>query len=340
MAPQKILITGAAGFIGFHLAENLAARGYAVLGIDNINSYYDTAFKEARLRFSGISASAIDEGKKLTSEKHKNYSFIKMDLTNRSGLFRLFEQEKCDYVINLAAQAGVRYSLENPYAYIESNISGFLNILEACRLYQTKHLIFASSSSVYGLNTKVPFSESDPTDHPVSLYAATKKSNELLAYSYSRLYQLPVTGLRFFTVYGPWGRPDMAPFLFTKAIFDGAPIKVFNNGGMKRDFTYIDDIVDGIARVLEASPSPPPGAYKIYNIGYGQPVDLISFIGTIEKSAGKKAQKELLPMQPGDVPVTWADISGLAADTGYQPRTGIAEGVPRFVQWYRDYYRR
>jgi UDP-glucuronate 4-epimerase len=334
---MKILVTGAAGFIGFHLAEKLSGMGRLVTGIDNINAYYDTALKEARLKHSGIPVESIREGVRLPSACFDTYSFIKMDLADPAGLFDLFKQEQFDCVINLAAQAGVRYSLENPEAYIKSNINGFFNILEACRHYHIKHLVFASSSSVYGLNEKVPFSITDNTDRPASLYAATKKSNELLAHSYSYLYQMAVTGLRFFTVYGPWGRPDMAPFIFTRAILEDKPIKVFNNGLMKRDFTYIDDIIEGIIRVIDSIPFSP--AYRIYNIGCGRPVDLMSFIETIEKSAGRKAKKELLPMQAGDVPVTWADTGSLEADTGYRPKTGIEEGIPRFVEWYRGYYR-
>jgi UDP-glucuronate 4-epimerase len=334
---MKILVTGTAGFIGFHLAEKLSGMGRRVIGIDNINAYYDTALKEARLTHSGIPVESIREGVALPSARFDSYSFIKMDLADRSGLFHLFKKEQFDCVINLAAQAGVRYSLENPYAYIESNINGFFNILEACRHYHVKRLVFASSSSVYGLNEKVPFSSADNTDRPASLYAATKKSNELLAHSYSYLYQLAVTGLRFFTVYGPWGRPDMAPFLFTRAILEDKPIKVFNNGRMKRDFTYIDDIIEGIIRVIDRIPLS-PGAYRLYNIGCGRPVDLMAFIEAIEKSAGRKAKKELLPMQAGDVPVTWADTGELEADTGYRPETGIEEGIPRFVAWYKEYY--
>jgi UDP-glucuronate 4-epimerase len=333
---MKILITGSAGFIGFHLVEKVAQAGHTVIGIDNINTYYDTSLKEARLKHSGITLESIAEGRKVPSNKFERYWFIKMDLCDRVRLFDLFKQEGFDYVVNLAAQAGVRYSLENPYTYIESNVSGFLHILEACRNNPIKHLVFASSSSVYGMNEKVPFASSDNTDHPVSLYAATKKSNELMAYAYSGLYHLPVTGLRFFTVYGPWGRPDMAPFLFTKAIFEDTPIKVFNHGNMKRDFTYIDDIVTGIIRAMERVPSA-QSAYKIYNIGYGKPLDLMTFINTLEKSVGKKAQTELLPMQPGDVPLTWADTRELEADTGYRPQTSIEEGVPRFIDWYREY---
>jgi UDP-glucuronate 4-epimerase len=334
---MNILVTGTAGFIGFHLAERLSAMGRTVTGIDNLNAYYDTSLKEARLKHSGIPVESIREGIKLPSARFDTYAFIKMDLGDRAGLFALFEKEQFDCVINLAAQAGVRYSLENPASYIESNINGFFNILEACRCYHVKRLVFASSSSVYGLNEKVPFSSVDQTDRPASLYAATKKANELLAHSYSYLYQMAVTGLRFFTVYGPWGRPDMAPFIFTRAILEDKPIKVFNNGRMKRDFTYIDDVVEGILRVIDLPPPKP--AYRIYNIGFGRPVDLLSFIETIEKSAGKRAKKELLPMQAGDVPVTWADTVEFEADTGWRPKTGIAEGIPRFVRWYRGYYR-
>jgi UDP-glucuronate 4-epimerase len=334
---MKILVTGTAGFIGFHLAQRLSEMGHLVLGIDNINAYYDTALKEARLKNAGIGVESIREGIKLSSARFDTYFFIKMDLADSAGLFSLFEREQFDWVINLAAQAGVRYGLENPYAYIESNINGFFNVLEACRRYHIKHLVFASSSSVYGLNEKVPFSTADHTDRPASLYAATKKSNELLAYSYSYLYQMTITGLRFFTVYGPWGRPDMAPFLFTKAILEDRPIKVFNHGNMKRDFTYIDDIIEGVVRTVDPAPGLSRGAYKIYNIGCGKPVDLMTFIETIEKATGKRAKKELLPMQAGDVPVTWADTAELEADTGYRPRTGIEEGIPRFVEWYRGY---
>jgi UDP-glucuronate 4-epimerase len=335
----KILATGTAGFIGFHLAEKLSALGHTVVGIDNINPYYDTALKEARLEHSGIDVRSIEEGKKQQSRIFKNYFFVKMDLADRSGLSGLFETERFDYVVNLAAQAGVRYSLENPHAFIESNVSGFLNILEACRTHHIRHLVFASSSSVYGLNEGVPFSTGDTTDRPASLYAATKKSGELMAHAYSHLYRLPATGLRFFTVYGPWGRPDMAPFLFIRAILENRPVKVFNNGNMQRDFTYIDDIVEGTVRAMDKIPASAPVPFKIYNIGYGSPVNLMTFIETMEKNAGRKAKKELLPMQPGDVPVTWADIKEFEADTGYRPKTGIAEGIPKFVEWYREFYR-
>jgi UDP-glucuronate 4-epimerase len=335
---MNILVTGTAGFIGFHLAEKLSGLGHRVIGIDNVNNYYDTSLKHARLKHSGIPVESIQEGTKQPSGIFKQYFFIKMDITDRGGLFDVFKHERFDYVIHLAAQAGVRYSLENPYAYIDSNISGFLNILEACRENRVRHLVYASSSSVYGLNEKAPFAVSDKTDQPASLYAATKKSNELMAQVYSHLYKLPVTGLRFFTVYGPWGRPDMAPTLFAKAIFEHTPIRVFNHGNMQRDFTYIDDIIEGTVRVMNKIPAPSPAPCKIYNIGYGKPVDLMTFIETIEKSAGKTVKKELLPMQAGDVPLTWADISGLEADTGYRPRVSIEEGVPQFVEWYKRYY--
>jgi UDP-glucuronate 4-epimerase len=334
---MNILVTGTAGFIGFHLAKKLSALNHRVIGIDNINAYYDTSLKEARLRNSGIAVESIREGVKQPSGIFDNYAFVKMDLADRDGLFELFEKEKFEYVVHLAAQAGVRYSLENPSVYIESNISGFLNILEACRKFPVKHLVFASSSSVYGLNQKVPFSVTDAADHPASLYAATKRSNELMAHAYSHLYRLPVTGLRFFTVYGPWGRPDMAPFLFTGAVLEDKPIRVFNHGDMKRDFTYIDDIIEGTIRVMNKIPAPSPAPCKIYNIGYGKPVDLMTFIELIEKNTGKNARKEMLPMQAGDVPVTWAGIDELAADTGYRPQTDIEAGVPKFVEWYKAY---
>jgi UDP-glucuronate 4-epimerase len=332
------LVTGAAGFIGFHLAEKLSLLGHVVTGIDNLNGYYDVELKYGRLRCLGFEKEKTGVGKKQQSSVFENCFFIKMDLADRAGLFDLFEKEQFDYVVNLAAQAGVRYSLENPHAYIESNINGFLNILEACRGRRVKHLVFASSSSVYGLNEKVPFSPEDPADSPASLYAATKKANELMAYSYSHLYRLPVTGLRFFTVYGPWGRPDMAPFIFTKAILEDKPIKLFNYGSMKRDFTYIDDVIEGTIRVIDRPPSPPPAACKIYNVGYGKPVNLMTLVETIEKSAGKKAKKELLPMQAGDVPVTWADTSSFEADTGCRRKISVGEGIPKFVEWYKLYY--
>ncbi|MDR0721155.1 MAG: NAD-dependent epimerase [Treponema sp.] len=335
---MNILVTGTAGFIGFHLAKKLSVLGHRVIGIDNINAYYDTTLKEARLKNSGIAVESIRDGIKQPSKVFDNYFFVKMDLADRGGLFDLFKKERFDYVVHLAAQAGVRYSLENPYAYIESNISGFLNILEACRKNRVKHLVYASSSSIYGLNEKTPFAVSDKTDSPASLYAATKKSNELMAHAYSHLYRLPVTGLRFFTAYGPWGRPDMAPAIFTRAIFENKPVKVFNNGNMRRDFTYIDDIIEGTVRVMNKAPAPSPVPCKVYNIGYGKPVGLMTFIETIEHYTGRKAKKELLPMQPGDVPITWADINELEADTGYRPKTSIEEGVRKFVEWYKGYY--
>jgi UDP-glucuronate 4-epimerase len=341
----NILVTGTAGFIGFHLMERLCGEGHTVTGIDNINDYYDVALKYARLLHSGIHPlnkteenDRIPFGERIQSTKFGNYSFIRLDLADKTGIEKLFAETPFDCVIHLAAQAGVRYSLENPDVYINSNINGFFNILEACRRHNVKHLVFASSSSVYGLNTKTPFSAADRTDQPASLYAATKKSNELIAFSYSHLYNMPITGLRFFTVYGPWGRPDMAPFIFTKSIIEGKPIKVFNNGDMKRDFTYIDDIVEGIVRVIDKIPSPSPAPYKIYNIGCGRLVDLLAFIETIEHSLGKKAEKVFLPIQDGDIPVTWADTEELAALTGYRPVTGIEKGVPRFIEWYKDFY--
>ncbi|GHT92505.1 NAD-dependent epimerase [Spirochaetia bacterium] len=336
---MNILVTGTAGFIGFHLAERLCGAGHNITGIDNINDYYDVDLKYARLEYSGIQGhDNIPFGKRIQSAKFGNYSFIKTDITDKAGIEKLFTEEQFNCVIHLAAQAGVRYSLENPGAYINSNIGGFFNILEACRRHNTAHLIFASSSSVYGLNQKTPFSTADQTDRPASLYAATKKSNELMAFSYSHLYNIPTTGLRFFTVYGPWGRPDMAPFIFTKSVIEGKPVKVFNNGNMKRDFTYIDDIIEGITGLIDKIPPPSPAPCKIYNIGCGRPVDLPTFIETIERSAGKKAHKEFLPMQDGDVPVTWADTKELAALTGYTPITGIETGIPKFIEWYKSYY--
>ncbi|MDR0655544.1 MAG: NAD-dependent epimerase/dehydratase family protein [Treponema sp.] len=335
---MRILVTGSAGFIGFHLAEKLARMNHRVTGMDNINNYYDTALKLARLEHSGIDTEHIEDEKPLQSRTLPSYTFIKIDLCSKPAIFSLFEKKNFDCVINLAAQAGVRYSIENPEAYIASNITGFFNILEAVRHFKTGHLVFASSSSVYGLNEKIPFSVSDKTDSPVSLYAATKKSNELLAFSYSHLYSIPMTGLRFFTVYGPWGRPDMAPFIFTKAIIEGKPIKVFNNGSMKRDFTYIDDVVEGIVRIASIIPEASPAPFGLFNIGYGQPVDLLSCIETIETCTGKKAEKQFLPMQAGDVPVTWAETSDFEKASGYKPKTGIDKGIPQFVNWYTGKY--
>ncbi|MDB4470701.1 NAD-dependent epimerase [Deltaproteobacteria bacterium] len=333
----KVLVTGAAGFIGSHLSKYLLSRGDEVIGLDNMNDYYDVSLKEARL--------AQLQGR-------ENFRFVRMDLGDREGIAQLFRDEQFEKVVNLAAQAGVRYSLQNPHAYINSNIEGFINILEGCRHNQIKHLVYASSSSVYGANTSLPFSIHDNVDHPISLYAATKKANELMAHTYSHLYDLPTTGLRFFTVYGPWGRPDMALFLFTKAILEGKPIKVFNYGKMRRDFTYVDDIVEGVVRTLDniavsnrnwsgASPDPGTSAapYRIYNIGNNQPVELMHLIETLEASLGKTAKKELLPIQPGDVPETYANVDELVADVGFKPGTSIEAGVDCFVQWYREFYK-
>jgi UDP-glucuronate 4-epimerase len=346
---MKILITGTAGFIGFHLAKKLLERGDTVIGIDNINDYYDVNLKYARLAETGISREAEQWNTKVQSSKYENYSFVRMNLEDREQLMELFASEKFDKVCNLAAQAGVRYSLENPHAYINANIVGFINILEACRYYNIKHLAYASSSSVYGNNTKMPLSTSDNVDHPISLYAATKKSNELMAHTYSHLFGVPTTGLRFFTVYGPWGRPDMALFLFTKAILNNKPIKVFNNGNMVRDFTYVDDIVEGVTRVIDNPPSkssPHRGdkrgasPYKIYNIGNSSPVQLMEFINAIEHHLGKKAIKEYLPMQPGDVPRTEADVTDLVQNLGYKPDTAVKKGIGEFVKWYKIYFTR
>ncbi len=347
---QKILVTGTAGFIGFHLARKLLERGNEVVGIDNINDYYDVNLKYARLAETGISRDAEQWHKHMQSTKYPNYSFVRMNLEDREPLMELFEKEKFDKVCNLAAQAGVRYSIENPYTYINSNIVGFLNILEACRHNHIRHLVYASSSSVYGNNKKMPLSTSDNVDHPISLYAATKKSNELMAHTYSHLFGLPTTGLRFFTVYGPWGRPDMALFLFTKAILENKPIKIFNYGNMVRDFTYVDDIVEGIIRVLDRPPEKEEAAgsnpsenkktpYSVYNIGNSSPVHLMDYIHAIETCLEKEAEKELLPMQAGDVPRTEADVSDLVRDIGYKPSTTVEEGIERFVEWYIKYYK-
>ena len=332
---MKVLVTGAAGFIGFHVCQRLLARGDEVVGLDNINDYYDVNLKLARLaRLQPLAG----------------FSFARLDLQEREALEALFREHRFAAVINLAAQAGVRYSLENPRAYIDSNIVGFTNILECCRHHDVGHLVYASSSSVYGMNTSMPFSIHDNVDHPISLYAASKKANELMAHTYSHLFGLPTTGLRFFTVYGPWGRPDMALFLFTRAILAGEPIKVFNNGRMRRDFTYIDDIVEGVLRVTDntAAPNPAwdganpdPGTstapYRLYNIGNNNPVELSEFIDAIEQALGKQARRELLPMQPGDVAATFADIDDLEADVGYRPATPLREGIGRFVAWYLEH---
>jgi UDP-glucuronate 4-epimerase len=322
---MKILITGAAGFIGAATALRLLKRGDTVVGLDNLNDYYDPVLKQSRLS-------------QLTS--HAGFRFVRLDLADRSGMAELFSNEKFDRVIHLGAQAGVRYSLQNPQAYVDSNLVGFVNVLEGCRHHGVGHLVYASSSSVYGGNTKMPFSETDPVDHPVSLYAATKKANELMAHSYSHLYGTPTTGLRFFTVYGPWGRPDMAPFLFTRAMLAGEPIKVFNFGDMRRDFTYIEDIVEGVVRVLDktATPADSSAPYRIFNIGNHQPVPLMEFIGYLESALGVKAHKNLLPMQDGDVPATYADMDALNTWVGFTPATSIAQGVQQFVDWYRSYY--
>lgn len=317
-----ILITGCAGFIGSHVARRLLEEGRFIVGLDNMNNYYDVTLKMSRLKLL----------------EHSSFVFRQGNLEDRGLVEQIFEQWQPKVVINLAAQAGVRYSLDNPHAYIDSNIVGFTNVLEACRHYKVEHLIYASSSSVYGLNTKLPYSTADTVDHPISLYAATKKANELLAHTYSHLFGLPTTGLRFFTVYGPWGRPDMALFLFTKAILEGTPIRVYNDGKMKRDFTYIDDIVEGIVRLIPLKPRPNPVPYKIYNIGNHDPVNLMTFIETIEQRLGKVGVKQLMPIQPGDVPETYADVTDLMADTGFKPDTSIETGISKFIDWYKAYY--
>lgn len=334
---MKALVTGAAGFIGSYTVKALVAQGCEVVGLDNINSYYDVQLKYDRLADTGITKESIEKDILLPSAKYPSYRFIKMDLTDREGLTNLFKDEHFDIVVNLAAQAGVRYSIENPYAYIESNIVGFLNLLECCRHYPVNHLVYASSSSIYGLNDKVPYTETDKADSPVSLYAATKKSNELMAHAYSKLYSIPTTGVRFFTVYGPWGRPDMAPCLFMKAILNGDPIKVFNNGQMRRDFTYIDDIIAGLMKII-AHPSADPIPFYIYNIGNSAPVELMDFISVIEKTAGKTAIKQMMGMQPGDVVCTYADTGRLEKDFGYKPSTSIEEGIQKFYDWYVGYF--
>lgn len=334
---MKILVTGTAGFIGFHLANKLLELGMDVVGIDNINDYYTTALKYARLQEAGITDEAQSWHRKVTSTKYPGYTFVRMNLEDRDELNQLFESEKFDVVCNLAAQAGVRYSIENPHAYISSNIVGFMNILEACRQNQIRHLVYASSSSVYGNSAKMPLSVSDPVDNPISLYAATKKSNELMAHTYSHLFGIPTTGLRFFTVYGPWGRPDMAYFSFTKAILSGKPIKIFNHGDLYRDFTYIDDIVEGIVKILkqpQTANDKLQTPYKVYNIGNSSPVKLMDFIETIESALDKKAVKEYLDMQPGDVYKTFADVSGLQNDFNYSPDTPLSKGIGEFVGWY------
>jgi UDP-glucuronate 4-epimerase len=349
---MKVLITGTAGFIGFHLAELLNRQGHEILGIDNINDYYDVSLKFSRLKVSGFDPGEIEYGKILSSQSHDDFSFVKLDLSDHENILRIFKDFIPEIVINLAAQAGVRYSLSNPDTYIKSNIQGFLNILEACRKYPVKQLLYASSSSVYGLNKNMPFSVHSNVDHPVSLYAATKKANELMAHTYSHLFGIPTTGLRFFTVYGPWGRPDMALFIFTRAILEGKPIEVYNHGKMERDFTFVDDIVGGISRMLTFSPvgnpswnpeKPDPASssapYRIYNIGNSQPVKLLDFISAIERKTGKKAIMQMMPIQAGDVPKTWADTSGLKADFDFSPNTQVQEGIDKFIDWYTDYYK-
>ncbi len=333
---MKILVTGAAGFIGSQLSKRLLERGDEVVGLDNLNDYYDVNLKLARLS---------------QLEGQPNFSFVKLDLANREGIAELFAREKFQKVMNLAAQAGVRYSIANPHAYVDSNIVGFVNLLEGCRYNEVEHLVFASSSSVYGLNTKMPFSIHHNVDHPISLYAASKKANELMAHTYAHLYKLPTTGLRFFTVYGPWGRPDMALFKFTKGILEDQPIDIYNSGKMQRDFTYIDDIVEGVIRVIDKIPQPnpnwsgdnpdpctSPAPYQLYNIGNNNPVELMHYIETLEKALGKKAKKNFLPMQAGDVAATYADVDDLERDVGFKPQTSVEEGIERFVKWYIDYH--
>ena len=341
---MKILVTGAAGFIGYHLANRLAEEKHSVSCIDNINDYYDVELKYSRLEALGFNQNILQTSKTndfIVSSLYPAICFNKMELCDAERLTGLFSEGSFDIVMHLAAQAGVRYSLANPQAYINANIQGFFNVLEAARIYPPRHLVYASSSSVYGLNTKTPFSENDPVDKPVSLYATTKRSNELMAHTYSHLYHIPVTGLRFFTVYGPWGRPDMAPFIFTKSIIEGKPINVFNNGNMKRDFTFIDDIVEGIIRVLNRIPegnAEDATPATIYNIGNGTPVPLMDFIHILENALGKKALLQYAPMQPGDVSATWADCSALERATGFYPHTTLSDGINKFVKWYRDYY--
>ncbi len=333
---KKILVTGSAGFIGYHLCQKLLQRGKEVVGIDNLNEYYDLTLKKTRLKLL---------------QEQSPFSFIKLNLEDREGVKEIFSRISFDAVVNLAAQPGVRYSLINPHSYIDSNIAGFINILEGCRHHGIKHLVFASSSSVYGANTRIPFSVHDNVDHPVSLYAATKKANELMAHSYSSLYKIPCTGLRFFTVYGPLGRPDMAYFMFTKSIMEGKPIDVFNHGKMKRDFTYIDDIVEGIIKIIDRIPTPNPSwngiapdpsssyaPYKLYNIGNNNSVELMRFIEVLEECIGKKAVKNFLPMQAGDVHATYADVDDLVQDVGFKPKTPIEVGLKKFVEWYKSYY--
>ena len=333
---RRVLVTGSAGFIGFHLSKRLCEDGVSVVGIDNMTPYYDVRLKERRVA---------------VLHPYDTFTFLRVDMADRDGMERLFADYDFDVVVNLAAQAGVRYSLQNPHAYVDSNIVGFVNLLECCRHGRIGHLVYASSSSVYGANTRMPFSTHHNVDHPVSLYAASKKANELMAHTYSHLYGLPCTGLRFFTVYGPWGRPDMALFLFTDAILNNRPIKVFNHGKMQRDFTYIDDIIEGVVRVMKTVPGPDPAwngekpdpatsyaPYRLYNIGNNNPVTLLDFIGAIEKALGKTAEKEYMDLQPGDVPATYADIDDLTGAVGFRPQTPLETGVRRFIEWYKSYY--
>jgi UDP-glucuronate 4-epimerase len=337
MSHNTVLVTGAAGFIGFHVAQRLLSDGRQIVGLDIVNSYYDPKLKEARLDIL---------------KRHSNFTFVKLDLANRASTKSLFAEHRFHTVVHLAAQAGVRYSLENPHAYIDANLEGFTNVLEGCRHNACKHLLFASSSSVYGANTKLPFSVQDNVDHPISLYAASKKANELMAHTYSHLYGLPATGLRFFTVYGPWGRPDMAMFIFAKAILSGAPIKLFNHGNMRRDFTFVEDVSEAIVRLMDRPPQgnpnwsgdePDPGSsaapWKIYNIGNNNPEDLMHVVSLLEKEFGRTTTKEMLPMQPGDVPATYADVEDLAREIGFRPATTIEDGIGRFAKWYREYHK-
>ncbi len=350
----KILVTGTAGFVGFHLVKRLAEQGYEVVGLDNLNAYYDVQLKLDRLRETGVDPSIIEYKKLITSDFYPNYRFIQLNLEDTHAINHLFDTEKFDIVCHLAAQAGVRYSIDNPQVYVESNILGFFNIIEGCRRHNIKHLVYASSSSVYGNSIDTPFTTDQKVDNPISLYAATKKSNELMAHTYSHLFQLPTTGLRFFTVYGPWGRPDMAYFSFTKAILQGKPIKVFNHGKVSRDFTYIDDIVEGVVRVIEKPffskntegsifsqkmTTHTSSFYRIYNIGNNQPIAVGTFIETIEKALNKTAIKEMLPMQAGDVETTFADVSELERDFNYRPKTSLSVGIQIFVHWYKKYYK-
>ena len=334
---EPVLVTGAAGFIGSHVARRLLELGRSVVGLDNMNAYYDPALKQARLK---------------ELQGHPSFRFFKLDLADRAGVAALFAAEKFPYVVHLAAQAGVRYSLQDPHAYIDANIEGFTNILEGCRHNSCRHLLYASSSSVYGANTRLPFSTADNVDHPISLYAASKKANELMAHCYAHLFRLPATGLRFFTVYGPWGRPDMAMWIFTKAIMEGQPIRLFNHGKMQRDFTYVDDVVESVVRLIEKPAAPDPAwsgdkpdpsssaaPWRVYNIGNNQPTDVPHVVELLEKALGRTTSREMLPMQPGDVPATYADVDDLMRDVGFRPSTPIADGVARFVAWYRDYHK-